>query len=205
MALPWLSANTCISIWRGAVMYFSISTRASPKADLRLAHRGGQRVVEIGVAVDPAHALAAAAGDRLDQHRIADLIGFALQECRVLVVAVIARHHRHAGLFHQRLGAVLQPHRQHRGRRRPDEDNAGLGAGRREGGVFRQEAVTGMDAVRPSPPWRPRSACRPPDSFALPVPGRWRAPRRRAGHAAPWRRLPNRPRWCASRDAWRCG
>src|SRR5450759_1555127 len=32
MALPWRSANTCISIWRGALTYFSISTRSSPKA-----------------------------------------------------------------------------------------------------------------------------------------------------------------------------
>ena len=30
-ALPWLSANTWISMWRGAVRYFSISTRSSPK------------------------------------------------------------------------------------------------------------------------------------------------------------------------------
>ena len=125
-ALPWLSANTCISMWRGAVTYFSISTRASPKADLRLALRAFQRGVEIGVRVDAAHALAAAAGDRLDQHRIADLVGLLLEEFRLLLVAVIAGHHRHAGLRHQRLGAVLQPHGADRGRRRADEDDAGV-------------------------------------------------------------------------------
>ena len=43
----------------------------------RLAHGSGERGLEIGVAVDPAHALAAAAGHRLDQHRVADLVGFA--------------------------------------------------------------------------------------------------------------------------------
>ena len=41
----------------------------------RLALGSGERRLEIGVAVDPAHALAAAAGHRLDQHRIADLVG----------------------------------------------------------------------------------------------------------------------------------
>ena len=82
MTLPWRSPKTWNSIWRGALTYFSISTRASPKADLRLAHAGGERVVEIGVALDPAHALAAAAGHRLDQHRIADLVGLALEEGR---------------------------------------------------------------------------------------------------------------------------
>jgi len=28
--LPWLSPNTCTSIWRGLAMYFSISTRSLP-------------------------------------------------------------------------------------------------------------------------------------------------------------------------------
>ena len=31
--LPWLSPNTCTSIWRGRRIYFSISTRSSPKED----------------------------------------------------------------------------------------------------------------------------------------------------------------------------
>ena len=75
MTLPWRSANTCISMWRGAVTYFSISTRASPNARLRLALRAFERGVELGVLVDAAHALAAAARHRLDQHRIADLVG----------------------------------------------------------------------------------------------------------------------------------
>ena len=114
---------------------------------MRLAHAGGERVLEVGVALDPAHALAAAAGRRLDQHRIADLVGLALEEGRVLVLAVIARHHRHAGLFHQRLGAVLQPHGADGLRRRADEGDAGLVAALREVGVLGEESVAGMDAV----------------------------------------------------------
>jgi hypothetical protein len=44
-----------------------------------------------------AHALAAAAGAGLDQHRVADRLGLLLQENGVLVVAVVARRQRHAG------------------------------------------------------------------------------------------------------------
>ena len=77
---------------------------------LRLALRGFERGVEIGVLVDAPHALAAAAGHRLDQQRVAELVGFLLEEFRLLPLAVIAGHHRHAGFFHQRLGAVLQAH-----------------------------------------------------------------------------------------------
>ena len=38
MMLPWRSAKTWTSIWRGAAMYFSISTRPEPNADCALAH-----------------------------------------------------------------------------------------------------------------------------------------------------------------------
>ena len=68
---------------------------------LRLALGALQRRIEIGRLLDAPHALAAAAGNRLDQHRIADLVGLLAQEVRILLRAVIARHHRHAGLLHQ--------------------------------------------------------------------------------------------------------
>ncbi len=114
----------------------------------RFAPRTRDRGIEIGMAFDQPHALAATAGNRLDQHRIAEFIGLALQERIVLLIAVIARHHRHAGLAHQRLGAVLQPHRADRGRRRTDKDHAGLRTGLGEVGILREEAVTGMEAGR---------------------------------------------------------
>ena len=129
MTLPWRSANTCISMWRGAVTYFSISTRGSPNADCASRDGAFQRGIELGVLVDAAHALAAAARHRLDQHRVADLVGLLLEEFRVLQLAVIAGHHRHAGLLHQRLGLILQAHGADRGRRRPDEHDAGGRAG----------------------------------------------------------------------------
>ena len=52
---------------------------------LRLALGARERRLEIGRLVDPPHALAAAAGHRLDQHRIADLVGLLAQEVRLLL------------------------------------------------------------------------------------------------------------------------
>ena len=139
-------------MWRGAVTYFSISTRGSPNADCASRCAPSSASIEIGVAVDPAHALAAAARHRLDQHRIADLVGLLLEELRVLPLAVIAGHDRHARLLHQRLGAVLQPHGADRGGRRTDEHDAGGRAGFGELGALGEEAVAGMDALRAGAP-----------------------------------------------------
>ena len=115
---------------------------------LCLAPRGGERIVEIGVLVDPPHAAAAAARHRLDEHGIADLIGLSLEEGVRLDVAVIAGHDRHARLLHQRLGAVLEAHGADRRRRRADEGDAGAQRGFREVGILGEEPVAGMDALR---------------------------------------------------------
>ena len=118
------------------------------ESGLRLAPRGGERIVEIGVLVDPPHAAAAAAGHRLDQHGIADLIGLALEEGVRLLVAMIAGHHRHARLLHQGLGAILEAHGADRRRRRADEGDGGAQRGFREVGILGQEPVSGMNALR---------------------------------------------------------
>ncbi len=64
-----------------------------------LALRALQGGVEIRHLLDPPHPFAAAARDRLDEHRIADLVGLLAQEIRLLPGAVIARHDRNAGLL----------------------------------------------------------------------------------------------------------
>ena len=74
-----------------------------------LALAGGQRVEEGAGRFDHAHALAAAAGAGLDQHRIADGVGLRLEELRVLIVAVVAGHQRHAGFSISDLAADLLP------------------------------------------------------------------------------------------------
>src|SRR5271167_4885203 len=102
-------------MWRGEAIYFSISTRPSPNA---------ASASRIALSRYAAHAPPAAAGDRLDQHRIADLIGLLAQELRVLVVAVIAGNDRHASPLHQGLGRAFETHRAHRRRRRANEYDA---------------------------------------------------------------------------------
>ena len=101
--------------------------------------------------VDAAHAAPAAAGDRLDEHGIADLVGFLLEELRALIVAVIARHDGGARLRHQRLGGTLEAHRAHRLGRRPDEDDSRSPASFGEIRVLAEEAVAGMQALRADP------------------------------------------------------
>ncbi len=139
--------NLHLDVARRADVFFDQHARVAERR-LRLAHGAAERRLEVGVALDPAHALAAAAGHRLDQHRIADLVGFLLEELRLLPVAVIAGHHRHTGLLHQRLGAALEPHGAHRRRFWPDENEPGIDAGLREVGVLRKKSVAGMHAVR---------------------------------------------------------
>ena len=117
----------------------------------RLALRREQRLGEVGLGVDGAHALAAAAGDRLDQQGKADLGGGALEPDEALIVALVPRRRRHTGLLHDGLGPVLQAHRAHRGGRRADKGQAGTADGIGEVGVLAQEAVAGMDRIGPGP------------------------------------------------------
>ena len=129
---------------RGNVFLEQDPARAERR--LCLANGAFERGLEFGVLVDAAQPAAAAAGRRLDQHRIADLVGFLLEEFRVLPFAVIARHDWHAGLFHQGLGAILDAHGAHGRGRRPDKNNAGLVAGVDEVGVLGEKSVARMHA-----------------------------------------------------------
>ena len=112
---------------------------------LGFAPRARQRFGEIVCKLDPAHALAAAAGPRLDQHGIADLARLGGEQHQFLRFAMIARHDRHAGLLHQPLGGVLQPHGADRRGRRADEHQPCRRHPVDEIGVFGQETVAGMD------------------------------------------------------------
>jgi hypothetical protein len=106
-----------------------------------------ERVLEIARAVDLPHPLAAAARDRLDQHRIADRVGFRLEPRRRLILAEIARRHRNAGLGHQCLRRVLQPHRTDRIRLGPDPHQPGIDHRLGEVGILAQKAVARMDRL----------------------------------------------------------
>jgi hypothetical protein len=108
----------------------------------RLALAGGQGGVEVACAIDPAHALAAAAGYGLDEHREPDALCLRSQRRARLVLAEIARGHRHPGLLHQRFGGVLQAHGADRRRRRADPHQAGCQNRLGEVGVLGQEPVS---------------------------------------------------------------
>ena len=112
-----------------------------------LALAGGQRIEEVCASVDGAHALAAATGGRLDQHRITDAIGLLPQKLRILVVAVIAGSQGHTGFLHQLLGFGLGAHGAQRIHRRADENDAVLRAGLGEVLVLGEEAVARMDGL----------------------------------------------------------
>ncbi len=112
--------------------------------------RGSQRIGEVRRSLDPAHALAAAAGHRLDQDGVSDRRRLRGEEVGLLAGAVIARHHRHAGFCHQRLRRILEAHGADGGGGRADEHDAGLRAGIREIRPLRQEAVARVDALGPA-------------------------------------------------------
>ncbi|MNR14576.1 hypothetical protein D3C85_1310600 [compost metagenome] len=77
---------------------------------LRLALGAGQGLGQFAFAFDHLHALAATAGGGLEQHRVADDFGGGAEGLQILGLAMVARHQRHAGGFHQRLGGGLAAH-----------------------------------------------------------------------------------------------
>ena len=109
--------------------------------------RGEHRCEFTGFAHD-AHALSAAAGTGLDQHRKADAIGFALKQGIVLIGIVIARNQRHAGLRHQPLRFGFEAHGGDGRGRRADEDQPVVLTGLGKGGVFRQKTIARMNRLR---------------------------------------------------------
>ena len=96
-----------------------------------------------------AHAAPAAAGRRLHDDREVDLAGDLERLVHGIERAVASRHHGQSGGDHgaSRLGLVA--HAPDHLRRRPDEDEAARGADLGEMRVLGEEAVAGMDRVRP--------------------------------------------------------
>src|SRR5439155_23200947 len=120
----------------------------------RLPARGGQRGREVLRPAHRAHALAAAAPGRLEDHGPPDRPRGREQGAVRLVVAVVPGDHRHAGGRHQAPGRLLVAHGPVDGGRRADEREAGASHRLRKVGALAQEAVAGMDGVGPGPPRR---------------------------------------------------
>ena len=109
------------------------------------------RLVEGGVErvgrLDHAHAAAAAAHRRLDDHRVAERRGNRLGLVARHDRRVAAGEHRHARFARQLARGHLVSQQVEQLGPRPDESDPRAGAGPGELGVFRQEAVTGMNRV----------------------------------------------------------
>src|SRR5690606_37333749 len=112
-----------------------------------LAHRRLERGTQLLTRVDPAHAAAAAARDRLREDGEADLIG--ARDERVDVGRRRCRlQHGHAGGDRVILrGDLVAGHLEHL-RARADEGDAVLGRRARQLGVLGEEAVAGVDRIR---------------------------------------------------------
>ena len=103
--------------------------------------------MQVDVVAGHAHAAAAAAGRRLDQHRIADLFGQTQGLRFVVNQALAAGHDGDAGLLGQLAGLVLVAEQLHRLVRRADELDLAVAADLGEMCVLGEEAVAGMDRL----------------------------------------------------------
>ena len=178
---------------------------------LALARGALERLLELVLRLGDAEALAAAAARGLDGDRIADRVGDHLARVLDRLDRVgRARHDRHARLLHDLAGARLRAHGVDRARRRADEDDAGLLAGAREGGVLGEEAVARVDGLGARLLRHLDDLLHHQVALAGRARGRAGTPRRRAGRAARRDRARSRPprsrcrapRACASRE-WR--
>jgi len=96
-----------------------------------------------------AHAATAATAGGLDDDRITDVLGLTLPLVLIFAERALGtRHARHAGGLHGVLGGDLVAHQADGFRTRADEHETGVFHPFGEIGVFRQEAVTGMDRFR---------------------------------------------------------
>ena len=97
--------------------------------------------------IGPAHTAAAAAGCRLEDHRIAGLLGDAHGLLHAGNRLFAAGDHRYAAPAGHFLGMELIPHLVEDMAGRPDEDDARLLTGPGEVGILGQEAVAGVNGI----------------------------------------------------------
>jgi hypothetical protein len=98
--------------------------------------------VQLLLGTNHAHALAAPAGHRLQQHRITPFLRPPLHLLGRRQGCGRPRHDWRPGALRRVPRLSLVSHQLHRFRRRPDEDHPGVVAGPRQPRVLRQEAVT---------------------------------------------------------------
>ena len=114
---------------------------------LRLGARAVERLAHLGRRAHHAHAAAAAAGGRLDQHRVADLVGEGARRLERAQRLGRARYHRNAGGLGNLARRDLVAERVDRLGRRADEDDARVATLARKRRALGQQAVAGVDRV----------------------------------------------------------
>ena len=128
-------------------MNFSTNTRSSPKLDFASDFARAKPFRDLLARMGDAHALAAAAGRRLDHHGIADLVGDLGRVLGALDHAEEAGHGRDFRRVGEFLGFDLVAHRLDGARIGADEDDAGLGQRLGESGALGEEAIAGMHGL----------------------------------------------------------
>ena len=134
-------------MWRGDDDELFDEDTVVAKGGFRLVSGRAEAVAHFVVVPGYPHALAAAAGRRLDHHRIADLRGDLDGLVGVLDQAHMAGHGGNACPGRQLLRRDLVAHGFNRLDRRADEGDAFLDQRFGEFGAFRQETVARMDGL----------------------------------------------------------
>ena len=113
-----------------------------------LASRTGDGRLDVLPAADDAHALATAAGSRLEQGRPADLLDRGGHGSVVHPRVMSSRHHRHTGGDRCLLGRDLVAHRLDDLRPGSDEDQSCFRTGTRKGRILGEESIAGVHSLR---------------------------------------------------------
>jgi hypothetical protein len=133
-----MSPRIWISMWRGRSMYFGLAACTL------------ERLGELRFRAHHAHALAAATGRRLDEQRIADVLGVGRE--LALVVAVIAGHRRNPGGLGDHLRLLLRTELANDARRRTDERQPAIDHGLGKSRALAEESVARMNGIRARDP-----------------------------------------------------
>src|SRR5262245_49097578 len=125
---------------------FQVDLVAS-KSFLRLMTRAMESRFETWLIVRSAHSATAAAGSRLDHHRIAKLLCDSHRLLLRLDDAIAPGRHRNAGSARSRPSSVLVAHRLHRTGGGPNELNVAAFAHFHEMRILSEESIARMDGI----------------------------------------------------------
>ncbi len=117
------------------------------KCFLRLMTRAVEGGFKAWLIMRSAHPAAAAAGGRLDHHRVTKLLCDFHRLILCLNDSIAAGRYRHAGFARSRTSSVLVAHRLHRTRGRADELDIAAFADFHEMRILSEEPIAGMNRV----------------------------------------------------------